>query len=149
MSATDSVFPKTLFGEDPDKLSHMSIQEAFRALAGGKFPILHISEEYSLDCDEAEADAESLILDSYEVRIDTGKMSAENISEDCLRYIKDVLETVYTQACRMVEKGRPVSVEYSTSRKYSFGDTASWWKKLSPETTEGRVVWKVTGKVRQ
>ena len=123
------------------------LREAFRTLAGGQFPILHISEEYWFNRAGHDPDADSIHLDSYEGKIDTSKLLVGNIDTYSLRYVQHILKTIFFQAKRMLQEEKALYLEYSTSRKYSFGDTPEWWAKLAPETTENRVVWEVSGEV--
>lgn len=141
------IVDRAFFNSDWDDESLTALRQAFSNLAGGQLPILHIEEEYWSDRDSFDPDVESFHIDSYDGQIDIAKLFSENVDTFSLRYVQHIFETIFFQATRLIEEGSSLYLEYEASRKYSFGDTAEWWKGLAPETVENRIVWKVRGEI--
>jgi hypothetical protein len=95
------------------------------------FPIIQIREEAE---PRYHSDDESHYIPDYSGNyvFDTKKM-AERAKDDTLY---DVFEINYVGD--LIERALTGWADGSSSRKYSFGDTPSWWNEFAPDTTEGR-----------
>ncbi len=96
------------------------------------FPILNITEDTIKDFDRGEDD----YIPDYSGRyvFDTATLMLRNSSDP----IWDLLQVNYVGD--LIERALLGEKSCETSRKYSFGDTPTWWLEFVPSTVENRTI---------
>lgn len=101
----------------------------------GHYPILDISETWTVEGEGDEFDFEPIKLRDYSALLDTEKLDQVTYG---LSYVQSLLEKIIKHR---MEKPDSVDVNTYASKKYCFSDTEDWWTAMQVEDNvlpEGR-----------
>ena len=100
----------------------------------GLYPVLDISENWTLDYDE---DREPVVLRDFHILLDTELV--DKIEDWDLSYVQFLFERLITDRLKNPSHN---STDTSSSKKYCFSDTPDWWVAAKLDhIPEGRQVY--------
>lgn len=115
---------RPMFEDSEDENLGRDIKAKFLEVFG-HYPILDVSETWTIDGEGDEFDFEPIKLRDYHALLDTEKL--DEVNGFSLSYVQFLLEDIIK---RRIADPEASSIDAYASKKYCFSDTEDWWEAM-------------------